>query len=67
MGQGPSITSANIDSMIACCRWVMSAAVTGAVLLVKNGWYRHYALALVMALWLADRGLGFGFVTLWAA
>jgi hypothetical protein len=27
--------------MIACCRWVMSASVTGSVLLVKNGWYRQ--------------------------
>jgi hypothetical protein len=27
----------------------------------------HYAPALVMALWLADRGLGFAFVILWAA
>jgi hypothetical protein len=38
---GPSIRSANTDSMIACRRWVMSASVTGSVLLVKNGWYRH--------------------------
>jgi hypothetical protein len=35
--RGPSITSANTDSMIACCRWAMSAAVIDAVLLVKNG------------------------------
>ena len=33
--------SANTVSMIACWRWVMSASVTGSVLLVKNGWYRQ--------------------------
>ena len=31
---GPSIRSANTDSMIACWRCVMSASVTGSVLLV---------------------------------
>ena len=35
---GPSIRSANTVSMIACRRWVMSAAGAGSALLVKNGW-----------------------------
>ena len=34
---GPSIRSANTVSMIACWRWVMSAASTGRSVLVKNG------------------------------
>jgi hypothetical protein len=37
----PSMKSANTDSRIACWRWVMSASVTGSVLLVNNGWYRQ--------------------------
>ena len=35
---GPSIRSANTVSMIACRRWVMSAAAVGSSLLVRNGW-----------------------------
>ena len=34
---GPSIRSAKVVSMIACWRWVMSAASTGRSVLVKNG------------------------------
>lgn len=34
---GPSIRPANTVSMIACWRWVMSAASTGRSVLVKNG------------------------------
>ena len=36
--RGPSIRSANVVSMIACRRWVMSACAVGSRLLVRNGW-----------------------------
>ena len=36
--RGPSIRSANTDSMIAWRRWTMSACAVGRVELVKKGW-----------------------------
>ena len=65
--RGPSIRSDRTVSMMACWRWVMSACAVASVLLVRNGWWRHYAQALVMTGMPVDRGLVCGFGRVWAA